>query len=405
MLKQTCPKEVLKSETLNLFQGKVRHDLTKGRKGRIMSFRTCFGISRVSLNKLIYFALILLIIILSGEVEAGDNIRVLIMENTPSATIESPWGFDLPQGINSNRIDIDKERIKYNPYKITPIGDYLILNGKKYRGSIEVRKGEKGIYIINDLNIEDYLKGVVPQEMDHKWDMEALKAQAIVARTYARYYMKENKGKEYDLESSILSQVYNGMDGERFKTNVAVMETGDIILTYEGNPIEAFYHASCGGRTENSGDVWAKDAPYLMGVECTEISQSWEREMTVGEIETALRKEGVIKGSIIKLEVSSTTNTGRVSYLKVSVNNGNSREQIYIRGNDFRKAIGYTKIPSTYFRMVVNGAGVKFLGKGAGHGVGFCQFGAKEMAERGKNFNEILRHYYRGVDIGNNRVQ
>ncbi|MBI5199776.1 MAG: SpoIID/LytB domain-containing protein [Nitrospirae bacterium] len=354
-------------------------------------------------NKLIYFALILLIIILSREGEARDNIRVLIMENTPSATIESPWGFDLPQGMISNRIDIDKEGIKYNPLRITPIGDYLTLNGKRYRGSIEVRKGEKGIYIINDLNIEDYLKGVVPQEMDHKWDMEALKAQAIVARTYARYYMKENKGREYDLESSILSQVYNGMDGERFGTTVAVMETEGIILTYEGKPIEAFYHASCGGRTENSGDVWAKDAPYLRGVECTEISQSWEREMTLGEIETALRKEGVIKGSIIKLEVGSTTNTGRVSYLKVSVNNGNSRENIYIRGNDFRKTIGYTRIPSTYFRMVVNGAGVKFLGKGAGHGVGFCQFGAKEMAERGKNFKEILRHYYRGVEIGNNR--
>jgi len=227
----------------------------------ISSGQACFGISRVSLNKLISFALILLIFILSREVEARDNIRVLIMDDVLSVTVESPWGFDLPQGLNSNSIEIGMDGVKSNPLKITPIGDYLILNGKKYRGGIEIRKSEKGLYVINDLDIEDYLKGVVPQEIDHKWEMEALKAQAVVARTYAFYYMKENKTKEYDVEASIMNQVYNGMDGEKFRTNIAVIETEGIVLTYKGKVIEAFYHASCGGHTENSGDVWAKDAP------------------------------------------------------------------------------------------------------------------------------------------------
>lgn len=345
--------------------------------------------------------LFLTIFYLSSEVEArNNNIRVLIMDNTPSLTIESPWGFDLPEGLNSNRIKIDKDGVKSNPLRITPIGDYLIVNGKKYRGSIEIRKNEKGLYVINDLNIEDYLKGVVSQEIDHKWEMEALKAQAVVARTYAFYYMKENRTKEYDVEASILSQVYNGMDGERDRTNLAVAETEGIVLTYEGKVIEAFYHASCGGHTENSGDVWAKDAPYLKGVQCPEKGQPWERRITLGEIESALRKEGVYKGKIIKVDIASTTKTGRVSYLKIVVRNGGIDETFYIRGNDFRKIFGYIGIPSTYFRLEGKGDEIKLSGKGAGHGVGLCQFGAKELAEEGKGFKEILKYYYRGVEIG-----
>jgi stage II sporulation protein D len=349
------------------------------------------------------FALMLLFFILSSEVEARDNIRVLIMDNAPSVTIESPWGFDLPQGLDSNMIKIDKDGIRSNPLRITPIGDYLVVNGKKYRGSVEIRKSDKGLYVINDLNMEDYLRGVVPQEIDHRWDMEALKAQAVVARTYALYYMKENQGKEYDLDSSIMSQVYNGMDGERFRTTYAVMETEGFVLTYEGKVIEAFYHASCGGHTENSGDVWSKDAPYLRGVECSGTFQTWEKGITFAEIEEALRKDGITIGKVIKLEVAATTNTGRVSYLRIDIRNGNGNKPLYIRANDFRRIFGYTRIPSANFRIEENGEEIKISGKGAGHGVGFCQFGAKEMAEMGKGFREILKHYYKGIEIGSIR--
>lgn len=352
--------------------------------------------SRIILNVFLLTALLL-----SKEVEARENIRVLIMVDIPSVTVESPWGFDFPQGLNSSSITVDKEEIRSNPFRITPVGDYLILNGKRYRGSIEVRKDEKGLYVINDLNIEDYLKGVVPQEIDHKWDMEAIKAQAIVARTYALYYIKENSVKEYDLDSSIMSQVYSGMDSERSRTTLAVIETEGIILTYEGKVIEAYYHASCGGHTENSGDVWSKDAPYLRGVECPETSQPWEKRITLGEIESALRKDGMTIGRVVRVEISSTTDTGRVSYLKIHLKNGGLSEPLYIRANDFRRIFGYTRIPSTNFRIEGNGDEIKLSGRGAGHGVGFCQFGAKELSERGKVFKEILKHYYKGIEIGN----
>lgn len=351
------------------------------------------------MTRILIGSILLIFLFLSNETEAKDNIRVLIMEDVPSVTVESPWGFDLPQGLNSNRVEIDREGVKTNPLRVTPIGDYLILNGKKYRGNIEIKKGEKGLYIINALNIEDYLKGVVPQEIDHKWDMEALKAQAVVARTYALYYMKENRNKEYDLEASIMSQVYNGMDGEKSRTTISVIETEGIVLTYDGKVIEAFYHASCGGHTENSGEVWSKDAPYLRGVECPEPGQPWERRITLGEIETALRKDGINPGRVISAEIASTTGTGRVGYLKIFVINGGVNEPLYIRGNDFRRIFGYTRIPSAYFRLNGSGDEIRITGKGAGHGVGLCQFGAKELAERGRGFKEILRHYYRGIEI------
>lgn len=344
-----------------------------------------------------------IIILLSAKAEAEENIRVLILENTQAVTIESPSGFDLPKGLNSNRIEIAKDGINHNPFRIIPQGDHLLLNGKRYRGSLEVRKNDKGLYVINELDIEDYLRGVVSQEIDHRWDMEALKAQAIVARTYAYYYIKENQGKEYHLDASILSQVYKGMDGEKFRTTYAVMETEGMIITYEGNVIEAFYHKSCGGHTENSKDVWSKDAPYLRGVECLETGELWERTITLREIEEALRKDGNLIGKILNVEIASMSDTGRVKYLRISVKNGNSNESFYISGNDFRRIFGYTRIPSTNFRIAEDEEEIKLYGKGAGHGVGFCQFGARELAEKGRDFKEILKYYYRGVEIENIR--
>jgi len=143
-----------------------------------------------------------------------------------------------------------------------------------------------------------------------------------------------------------------------------------------------------------------KRRPYLRGVECPEAGQPWERKIALEEIESALRKEGVSTGKVIKVNIASITSTGRVSYLKIVAKNGGINEAFYIRGNDFRKIFGYTRIPSTYFKLEGNGDEIKLSGKGAGHGVGFCQFGAKELSERGRGFREILKHYYHGVDIG-----
>jgi len=350
---------------------------------------------------ILIMTLSILILSLSNGVEARQDIRVLILNEAPRVTIESDWGFEIPQGLDSNKIIIEENGIDHNPFRVIPRGDYLILNGKRYRGGLEIRKGDKGLYVINELDLEDYLKGVVPQEIDHRWDLEALMAQAIVARTYALYYMKENQGKEYHLDSSIMNQVYNGMDGERFRTTYAVMETEGIVLTYEGKVIEAFYHKSCGGHTEDSRDVWAKDAPYLRGVECLEKGEVWERTIRLREIEEALKRDGNPVGKVLRVEIASTSNTGRVTYLRISVKNGASNGSLFIKGNDFRRLLGYTRVPSANFRIEDNGEEIKLYGKGAGHGVGFCQIGAKEMAGQGKDFREILRHYYTGIEIGN----
>lgn len=336
-------------------------------------------------------------LLLPLKVEA-KTVRVLIIESLEKVILDAPWDIVLPDGTKTQKIEISQDGI-IDALRITSEGDYININGKRYRGLIEIRKGEKGIYIINELDLEDYLKGVLPQEMNPRWEMEALKVQAVAARTYTLYRIKKNDGKEYDLCATILSQLYNGMDGESFRTTYAIMETEGLILTYEGETVEALYHGSCGGHTEDYIDVWPKDNHYLKGVGCvcSKGIETWQRKLTLKEIEDALRKDLVIvEDKVLRVEVGSKTDTERVRDLKIWVNNGGS---LSIRANDFRRILGYTRIPSAFFTVEEGEEEINLIGKGAGHGVGLCQLGAKKMAEMGADFKVILRHYYSGVDL------
>lgn len=268
----------------------------------------------------------------------------------------------------------------------------LLMAGSHYSGNIEVWKGDGGLYLINELPLEDYVKEVVAAEVGSNWDMEALKVQAVLSRTYGIYQKKMNRDSLFHITSSVLHQAYKG---DSFDTRIAyaVEETAGEILTFNGCPIEPFYHSTCGGRTENPEDVFGKSYPYLKSVESNdEISPywAWERRIPLTEIERALNISG-----IKEIAVKSYTSTQRVRELTVVYDSGTTA----IKATDFRKALGWSRIPSTNFTFKKDEDSMIFEGKGYGHGVGLSQWSALQMARDGKNYKEILSFFYPGTTI------
>ncbi len=266
--------------------------------------------------------------------------------------------------------------------------------GVRYSGQLEVWKGEKGLYVVNELPLEDYVESVVAAEVGTDWEVEALKAQAVIARTYAVYKKMAgtNSNGIYHLTSSVLHQVYRG-NNSNFKVTYAIRATEGEILTYNGKPIEALYHSTCGGKTENAEDVFGRKIPYLRSVESRcDLSPYWiwERKIPIVDIEKAVNMQG-----ITGLEVKTRTSTGRVKEIILGSANGD----MTIKATELRKLLGWSRLPSTYFEVKRDGDSIIFEGKGYGHGVGLCQWSALQMASEGKTYREILSFFYPGTEI------
>jgi stage II sporulation protein D len=279
--------------------------------------------------------------------------------------------------------------------KITKLGsmkgDFLVM-GTHYTGNIDVWRGDNGLYVINELPIEDYVKDVVAAELRPDWEIEALKAQAVISRTYALYQKMMNGNSIYHIASTVLNQVYKGNKPD-VKISYAVEETRGEILTYNDMPIEAFFHSTCGGKTENPEDVFGKSYPYLKSVESNcEISPywAWERKIQVSDIEKELNIH-----NIKAITIKSYTSTNRVKQLDILSDSGTTT----INATDFRKALGWSYLPSTNFQLTREDDTILFTGKGYGHGVGLCQWSALQMARDGKNYREILSFFYPGTII------
>jgi stage II sporulation protein D len=280
--------------------------------------------------------------------------------------------------------------------KIEKIGNSkgeVLLSGLNYSGNIEVWKGENGLYIVNEISLEDYIKGVVAAEVGNKWELEALKAQAVAARTYAVYQKIHNKKRPYHITASVLDQVYKaGNISENIER--AVMETKGEILTYEGEPIIAFYHSTSGGMTEDPAEVFGRSYPYLKPVE-TSCENSpynlWERRIPLLEIE----KASAING-IKEIYINETTASNRVRNLKIVT----EKDEHIVIAKDLRKNLGWDRLPSTMITNITRDGDIFMIeGKGYGHGVGMCQWTALEMAKKGMNYREILSKFYPNTTI------
>ncbi|MBN2071132.1 MAG: SpoIID/LytB domain-containing protein [Candidatus Krumholzibacteriota bacterium] len=266
---------------------------------------------------------------------------------------------------------------------------------KEYIGNVKVTVEKNGLAIINLLPLEKYLKGVVPSEMPASWPVEALAAQAIIARTYTLFQISKRKGYSYDVYSTTGSQVYGGVSSEKMSSDEAVDDTRGIIVSYEGKPALTYYHSNSGGYVEDDRDVWGTDLPYLSGFKdehsITGEPVEWSCEITDKEIEKKMGLNGRIKN----IRTSNSSPSGRINELVLVTCDKNRK----IGGNRFRLAIDPLKIKSTLFEYNRIKNGIRIEGRGFGHGVGLSQYGAKNMADNGFDYREILGFYYPGTSL------
>jgi stage II sporulation protein D len=267
------------------------------------------------------------------------------------------------------------------------------------RGQVEIQRVPSGLAVINRIPLETYVAGVVSGEVSPKWPIEALKAQAVAARTYVLYKQVENQQQPFDVFASVQDQVYHGHAARQDSVLQAVRQTSGQVVTYDRRPIYAAYSSTAAGPTEDALYVWALDLPYLKGVDCPFDDQAprydWRTVFTFEYLENQLRKEGYAVGSVATLTPYTFTPSGRVDRVRLLHSGG----EIILRGQDLRRIVGYSKIFSTNFSIKSLGAEVEVIGHGAGHAVGMCQWGMREMAELGYDYQSILRHYYPGTKL------
>jgi stage II sporulation protein D len=271
------------------------------------------------------------------------------------------------------------------------------INGKHYSGSLAFMSDDNGLYVINDLPFEKYIEGVVASETGGEWELEALKTQAVISRTYALFHRDRNAENQFHLTSGVLHQAYSGKSISPL-IQKAVRETAGEILTFNDQPIKAFYHSTCEGKTELPEEVWGERFPYFRSVDCNTRNapyESWNKRFSKVEIEDATGIKGIADITVI-----SNTVSGRVRTLRITAGNGETgTSEIEIKATDFRRLLGYRRLPSTDFVLNQEDGGVSIEGRGWGHGVGLSQWGALEMAKQGKDYRVILSHYYPGTEL------
>jgi len=274
----------------------------------------------------------------------------------------------------------------------------ITLNGREYGGPLDVVRNGDGLAVVNEVPLEEYLVGVLRAEVGEKWPLEALRAQAIVARTYAAYHRTLSAAKPYHIVASAAHQQYAGRVPAASPLWGAVRETVGQVLLWEGDLFPAFYHTDSGGYTEDPRTVFAaRNMPGLKPVRSEFSAGSphsyWSLDVKLADLAEILRRNDVAVGSVIAIDVSERTPSLRAATITVH----GTRSSVRLRGNDFRRMIGYDTLKSTLFAVAVDAPWARFAGRGYGHGVGMCQWGAKGMAEQGHNARQIVEFYYPGT--------
>ncbi len=374
------------------------------------------------------------------KVGADQRIRIAIETSAKSGTMSAtgPWqvaqsdviqpmngATELPLSFDSARIRQIAPAMRTEMF-VKPVGgSVLIWNGKKYRGELIITRTDSGFLVVNSLPMDSYLRGVVPLEIGSRTSAEfaAVQAQAVAARTYAYKHLTSSRG--FDMYATVQDQVYGGVDAEKPQADTAIMTTRDVVVLYNGQPITTPYHSTCGGSTAGVSEVWydQPDQPYLRPVSdripgtnnfyCDSSPRfSWTQSYDAAGLRAVMEKylaaytkapkSGL--GKITDIREQGRTPSGRIAALTVQTESGSYT----LRGNDIRFVLRDPKgaiLNSTYFSFTkeTSGGEVSSLnvnGRGYGHGIGMCQWGAIGRARAGQNYRTILETYYPGTTIG-----
>ena len=286
-------------------------------------------------------------------------------------------------------------------------GGYVWIGDRWYRGRALLSPKGGGVLAVNYVDLDEYLYSVVGSEMPTNWPLEALKSQAVAARSYALYKRSKVGNAQYDLGDTTRWQVYKGIASETTSTQTAVVQTAGQVLTYNGAIIEAVFHSSSGGHTENVEDVWSSPLPYLRGVaDYDQYAPVFQWQETFSAAQMRQRITGV--GNILAMTPIALTPNGRVRQMKVVGDAG----QRTLSGDELRSALG---LRSSLFQVSPSGgagSGAKSTvpatfvvqGRGFGHGLGMSQWGAYGLASQGYGYQQILGHYYQNAGLAQIQV-
>lgn len=295
---------------------------------------------------------------------------------------------------------------------------------REYRGRIEITATTTGLLVVNRLGIEDYLAGVVNTEMGRRAPGEeaALEAQAIVSRTFAFRALGRWRTQGFDLVSSIADQAYAGVGTETSAGRAAVGKTRGVVITYAGQPVEAFFHSTCGGRTAEGGETFINgNLSYLRSVsDASPSGQSWcaispryqwREEWTGDQLRTTLQSTlpaiaNVAASRVREVEdvvVTGRSASGRVSEIRIQLASGG----VAITGQNIRRVLrpeGLPLLRSNAFELRSDRSGNRLArlvveGRGNGHGVGMCQWGAVGRARAGYSAEQIVSAYFPGTTL------
>ena len=298
------------------------------------------------------------------------------------------------------------------PVSIESTKKFIRIDENVYPGSIVISEfGD--ILVVNHVKIEDYLKGVIPFEMGNlpEDQIEALKAQAVAARSFVMAHIKP--GEPFDISTTIWDQVYGGASRIDKTINKAVESTRGVVGVYDGKIIDAKYSSTCGGITEHNENIWVGErVPYLRSVRDSGWNREdfcrfsphyrWERVYDKKEFFEVVKKQindffGKPPDRIEWIRITKRTRTNRVRIIEINTNIG----KFYLEKDQIRRLFSDDRgsLKSLMFQIKVKSNQIIVSGKGYGHGVGMCQYGAMEMAKERYSYRTILTHYYKGIRL------
>ncbi len=340
--------------------------------------------------------------------ELQVNVPAVLQESdTEKRMVFFSPGKTMKIAVQSGKLTVDGKRtdaakLSLRPQQKASLNTMQVtVNGKTYYGGIQILLRNGGMTIINLVNTEDYLRGVVPREMPPEWPAEALKAQAVAARTFALKHRKRHESEGYDLCASTHCQLYDGTASESESADAAIRATSGMVLMYGKELINANFHTDSGGMTESSQAVWGNHAPYLQPVkESATKTLPWKQSFSLENFSKQLAKAGYPVGTVKNVKLSKLTigkgasdrsASGRVKTMRVIGTKGSKT----IEGNELRSMLA---LKSTLFDVQLQGNQIHFIGYGFGHGVGMSQYGAKTLAGSW-SYDKILSHFYKGVTL------
>jgi stage II sporulation protein D len=360
-----------------------------------------------SCTVLIRTVLVLLLIVLAGHAAAQMQVRVLL-EQAGNLTVsvneahrgyldgqllfETPLPLDWPLVTDGQRIVIDGRTLG-RTLTLEPRSGLFTWQGQEYRGALSFTATDDGLLVVNTLDLEDYLRGVVPSEMQATWPAEALKAQAIAARSYTLTSLQPEA--DYDICATVECQVYRGLTTEHALSDAAIRQTSGLVLTYADGFAKTYYHSDSGGVIASSEEVWGSALPYLQAF--TDVTQTtphrhWEQRIDPARLTEAVRAAGFEIGTATALTIHSRTESGRIQELHVSGTAGSA----VLNGAAATTLLRAVGLKSTLLAMT---GPLTARGDGWGHGVGMSQHGAMALAESGYSYQQILSFYYPGTEL------